>query len=51
MPELEILEQNKQRLRSLKEMLHQYSAPAAEALIDARARTARSSASPAATAA
>jgi pyruvate formate lyase activating enzyme len=34
MPELEILEQNKQRLRSLKEMLHQYSAPAAEALIE-----------------
>jgi pyruvate formate lyase activating enzyme len=34
MPELEILEQNKQRLRSLKEMLHQYSAPAAEALVE-----------------
>ena len=35
MPSLEILEQ-KQRLRSLKEMLHQYSVPAAEALIERR---------------
>jgi pyruvate formate lyase activating enzyme len=33
MPSLDILEQ-KQRLRSLKDMLHQYSAPAAEALIE-----------------
>jgi pyruvate formate lyase activating enzyme len=36
MPSLEILEQ-KQRLRSLKDMLHQRSAPAAEALIERRA--------------
>src|SRR3954453_14936591 len=34
MPELEILEQNKKRLRSLKEMLHQYSVPAAEVLVE-----------------
>ena len=33
MPSLEILEE-KQRLRSLKDMLHQYSVPAAEALIE-----------------
>ena len=31
---LEQKEQDKQRLRTLKEMLHQYSAPAAEALIE-----------------
>jgi pyruvate formate lyase activating enzyme len=33
MPQLDVLEE-KQRLRSLKEMLHQYSAPAADALIE-----------------
>src|SRR6478752_2872225 len=33
MPSLEVLDE-KQRLKSLKEMLHRYSAPAAEALID-----------------
>jgi pyruvate formate lyase activating enzyme len=36
MPSLEILEEQKQRLRSLKDMLHQYSAPAAEALVERR---------------
>src|SRR3954454_24164606 len=35
MPELEVLD-DKQRLKSLKEMLHKYSAPAAEALISHR---------------
>ena len=30
---LDVLDEKKQRLRSLKEMLHRYSAPAAEALI------------------
>ena len=35
MPSLDILEE-KQKLRSLKEMLHRYSAPAAEALIERR---------------
>src|SRR2546429_9990107 len=34
MPELQILEQQKQRLNSLKDALHGYSAPAAEALIE-----------------
>jgi pyruvate formate lyase activating enzyme len=34
LPTLEQKEQDKQRLRTLKEMLHQYSAPAAEALIE-----------------
>src|SRR2546421_837299 len=33
MPELQVLEE-KQRLKSLKEMLHRYSAPAAEELIE-----------------
>src|SRR3712207_1496825 len=33
MPQLDVLEE-KQRLRSLKDMLHQYSAPAADALIE-----------------
>lgn len=31
---LDVLDESKQRLRSLKEMLHRYSAPAAEALIE-----------------
>jgi pyruvate formate lyase activating enzyme len=34
MPALDVLDDNKQRLRSLKEMLHQLSVPAAEALIE-----------------
>src|SRR4051812_24580868 len=34
MPSLDVLDDNKQRLRSLKEMLHQLSVPAAEALIE-----------------
>ena len=33
MAELQVLEQQKQRLKSLKDMLHRQSAPAAEALI------------------
>ena len=36
MPTLEVLTEEKQRLRSLKEMLHQYSAPAAPELIQKR---------------
>jgi pyruvate formate lyase activating enzyme len=34
MPSLEILQQEKQRLNTLKQMLHEHSAPAAEALIE-----------------
>src|SRR5256885_15070303 len=34
MAELQVLDEEKQRLKSLKEMLHRYSAPAAEALIE-----------------
>src|SRR3954468_5904271 len=33
---LEVLNDEKQRLKSLKDMLHQYSAPAADALIERR---------------
>src|SRR6476469_3210471 len=34
MPQLQVLSEKKQRLRSLKDMLHRYSGPAAEALIE-----------------
>src|SRR5256886_3142214 len=36
MAELNVISEEKQRLKSLKEMLHRYSAPAAEALIERR---------------